>query len=359
MTQAGTTLFSIGCEIKGLQPTDAIDFFVEEAPDHDLEVEEVASTQYRISSPFGVIDLEFAQLPLKMNLSSASSERLYMLKETMDFHFGNQGGMLADETQPTDLIWSGNLFQDPFPPNFVEGEVLRSTRVSENFQRVRITGEKIERYFEEAMHFKLLYPQKSGRAPVWPEVDENGRTLWPTGEDELARPVYTVHTVNEQKRYLEFDVYLHEGGPTALWAQNLKTGDKIGLMGPAGGEMPKVASLCMIGDETALPAIARILKGLSPDVTGQVIIHVGDLRDEQKLDAPVGMNVRWLPRADGNYEVALEAAKAVCHSADDFEYFWFAGKKSVARKMRQHFRDTVGYEGGNSYIVGFWEATKR
>ncbi|WP_319531789.1 siderophore-interacting protein [uncultured Cohaesibacter sp.] len=101
------------------------------------------------------------------------------------------------------------------------------------------------------MHFRLIYPQKHGVKPVWPYLNEARRTVWPEGDEALMRPIYTVRTIDREARSFDFDIFMHEGGPTANWAQRVEEGCEIGLLGPAGGWMPKADHMLMAGDETA------------------------------------------------------------------------------------------------------------
>ncbi|MFT4012604.1 MAG: siderophore-interacting protein [Paracoccus sp. (in: a-proteobacteria)] len=125
-----------------------------------------------------------------------------------------------------------------------------------NFLRVRVSGPEAARFATGGLHFRLLLPP-AGRAPVWPRVAASGRTDWPEGKDALHRPVYTV--LNHGGDWLDFDIFRHDGSPTCDWAEAGPVGQTVGLIGPGGGWCPEGESLRLFGDETALPAIIRIL----------------------------------------------------------------------------------------------------
>lgn len=124
------------------------------------------------------------------------------------------------------------------------------------FVRVRLAAPDAERFAQGGLHFRLLMAP-AGRAPVWPRVAENGRTRWPEGEDALHRPVYTVAA--QAQDWIEFDIFRHAGSPTCDWADRARPGDVVGVIGPGGGWCPDTGPLWLFGDETALPAIARML----------------------------------------------------------------------------------------------------
>ena len=114
----------------------------------------------------------------------------------------------------------------------------------------------------------------------------NGRTRWPEGADALHRPVYTVAA--QQDDWLDFDIFRHDGSPTCDWAEAARPGDTVGVIGPGGGWCPEAPRLWLFGDETALPAIARML-----DLArGEVRAHLrcapedpGPLADDPRVTA--------------------------------------------------------------------------
>ncbi len=55
------------------------------------------------------------------------------------------------------------------------------------------------------------------------------------------------------------------------------------MTGPGGGDVPAADRLVLAGDETALPAIARILEGLPAEVHAVVRVEVQDETQEIAL----------------------------------------------------------------------------
>jgi NADPH-dependent ferric siderophore reductase len=141
-------------------------------------------------------------------------------------------------------------------PGLALMRVVSVARRSPNFLRVRLQGAEAARFSEGSLHFRLLVPPV-GRVPVWPRVAETGRTFWPEGPDALHRPVYTV--VAQAGDWLDFDIFLHHGSPTCDWALSRAEGSEVGIVGPGGGWCPEADNLHLFGDETALPAILRML----------------------------------------------------------------------------------------------------
>ncbi|WP_062563134.1 siderophore-interacting protein [Paracoccus aminovorans] len=188
------------------------------------------------------------------------------------------------------------------------------------FIRVRLAGEEAGRFGTGALHFRLLLPPE-GRAPQWPRVAPNGRTVWPEGADAPHRAVYT--TAAQQDDWLEFDIFRHAGSPTCDWADRARPGDPVGIIGPGGGGIPNAARLWLFGDETALPAIARILTEAPGRVSASLCCRPEDM-------GALAQDPR-VTRCD-DLLAALDAADLA--GAPD-RHIWFAGPAEAARAARQ------------------------
>ncbi|MCV6600386.1 MAG: siderophore-interacting protein [Cohaesibacter sp.] len=345
-------IFKLESWIPGLSPDQALALFEAEATEHGLSFSRIVDHQHRIETEIGMIDIAIFDKVVRLKVSAPNKEDVYLLKESIDDHIKHA---LNQTNSP--LIWSGDLPQDLMPPNFRKARITSVQPIGHTYIRITLAADDIDRFFEGGMHFRLLFPKKSGNDPVWPYIDEDGRTIWPTGDQELMRPVYTVRKIDKEKPAFDFDVFLHEGGPTAEWACQAKKGDEIGLMGPSGGWIPQADYFLLAGDETAIPAIARILETLPPTSRGQVFLSVKKQDDQLKITHPQGMTLEWVVRQDGAHEKLLErASQAVLPERGDV-FVWFAAKKSEARKAKHHFRGEKGFNTKNSYIAGYWEET--
>src|SRR5690606_36373167 len=147
------------------------------------------------------------------------------------------------------------------PAFFREITVVSSSRIAPHLHRVRFAGVDLERFAHGGLHIRLLLPPE-GRSPVWPSLGADGLLAWPSGEDALTVRVYTIRAIDAVAGWIDVDFVLHPGSdsPAALFAQNAVAGDVIGMIGPGGGHIPEAENLLLLGDDTALPAIARILE---------------------------------------------------------------------------------------------------
>lgn len=73
---------------------------------------------------------------------------------------------------------------------------------------------------------------------------------------------YTVSAFDKERQTCEMLIYLHDRGVGSKWAQNLKAGDRIGLMGPTSRIKYKIdyEAHFIFGDETSIGLMQFIVK---------------------------------------------------------------------------------------------------
>ena len=195
-------------------------------------------------------------------------------------------------------VWEGERSARR-PANLSLARVARVERLSPSYTRVTIEGADLARFAIGGMHFRLLFgPEGEG----WPETDDNGVTQWPGGAAAWHRPVYTTRqiTCNGAAARLSFDVFRHAGGRVSDWTETLAPGTEVALTGPGGDARVSDAPWqALIGDETALPVIARKLALLPAETTGAAVLLVPHRADIQQLSHPEGMVLNWLIRSEG------------------------------------------------------------
>jgi len=211
-------------------------------------------------------------------------------------------------------------------------EVVASERISPSYQRVTVRGPGLSRFEKGGLHFRLLFgPEGLG----WPEADQNGVTQWPGGAAAWHRPVYTVRNLlpTDGDIRMEFDVFLHDGGRVTDWCNAMSPGAEIVLAGPAGGRGgPEAGWQGFVGDETALPVIARLLAELAPDARGQAILIVPCAEDIQEIEHPPGITLHWALRDNGASPVT--ALDLLQMPASDRAVF-FAAEAAEAQEARR------------------------
>ncbi|WP_375691061.1 siderophore-interacting protein [Pseudooceanicola sp. LIPI14-2-Ac024] len=312
--------------------------------EYGLPVEDTA-TGLRVTYAMGVVTLDVTSAGFAVEIAASSPDQLYNLRESVIY--------LLDHVAPEAsgaMRWTGVGAEGRRPPNFHLATVLEVRRVSANFLRIELACDGIAALSVGGMHFSLLIPP-AGRTPRWPELNDKGRTVWPKEADVLHRAPYTFVTLDAAAGRFSFDVYEHAGGGTTLWARAAMPGAQVGIMGPGGGDLPPGDHLVMAGDETALPAIRRIL-ALSPaDRRGHVFVELGDPADICEMPRPAGMALTWVTRGQG--ATLWDHLEAAPLEPDTF--VWVAAEQALGRRAKAHFR-TRGVTAARSYLTGYWVA---
>lgn len=68
----------------------------------------------------------------------------------------------------------------------------------------------------------------------------------------MAPPSYTTRAIDPDGQWLDFDVFIHEGGYTSGWCAGCQPGETVAVSGPGGGTLGGSAWIGLVGDETAL-----------------------------------------------------------------------------------------------------------
>jgi NADPH-dependent ferric siderophore reductase len=203
----------------------------------------------------------------------------------------------------------------------------------------------------------LLVPRIGDAAPDWPRVAKDGRIVWPQGSHGVALRSYTARRQDPAAREVEIDFVLHGDGPAAAWAAAAVPGAPLGVAGGASlGERP-AGQLLLAGDETALPAISRILGEAAATTVGTALIEVAGPAEEQPLDAPAGMTVRWLHRGDvspGESTLLADAVAALDRPAGNDLFAWVGAESATVRTIRADLRGRWGLGRSQHHAIGYW-----
>ncbi|MFT4028721.1 MAG: siderophore-interacting protein, partial [Protaetiibacter sp.] len=111
-----------------------------------------------------------------------------------------------------------------------------------------------------------------------------------------------------------------------------------------------------LGDETALPAIARWLEELPATARGVVAIEIEDAAEQHVLHAPDGMEITWLPRDGapaGTGTRLADFARGLAVPAGSQPYVWAAGETHAVKPLR-HWARELGLGKEQAHITGYW-----
>jgi NADPH-dependent ferric siderophore reductase len=172
--------------------------------------------------------------------------------------------------------------------------LLRAHALTPRMRRLVLGGEDLAGFDSPGFddHVKLFFPGLGGEVPAFERVE--GEIRW-AGERPEARD-YTPRAFDSEAREITIDFVIHEGGVAAGWAAKAEPGDGLVMGGPRGSmlmEGPADWHL-LLGDATALPAIARRLEELPAGTRAIVAVEVADAGEEQALRTQAELDLRWL-----------------------------------------------------------------
>lgn len=210
---------------------------------------------------------------------------------------------------------------------------------------------------------RVLIPPP-GEDLVLPEVDDSWRASYPPGAAEPAPRVYTLsdHRRVDGDVVVDLDIVLHAGGVGSAWVRDCRPGDTVGLVEPHGvyAAAPHVGWQLLVADLTGLPALARILRGLSPEQRAEAVVVVPDPADELPLPSMADVEVTWLT-VDDPGEIGDTLTRVVTTRglppADVIggRYLWLAGEARASRAVRRHLRRELGWPQHDFYTCGYWQ----
>ncbi len=302
------------------------------------------------------------------------------------------------------------------PYVLARAEVRAVERVSPNFVRVTFGGSELDEFGTPGdvydARIKLVFPPASG---ILPDIDRETDDWWgaylAVPEDErgsmrtysireLRTPAAEHVEASGTEVVVDFVLHLAPGltGPASLWASSAAVGDELWIVGPRRGREDRsgieyapgaASSVVLVGDETAAPAIARILEDAPRELRGIAFIEVPTADDALPIAAPDGVEVHWLPRGDaahglrviptvldylgdtGHTEIAVQDAEGEdlvwetpiysgsgealgAAAADVDRYFWIAGESGVVTTLRRHLVKDLGIDRAQVAFMGYW-----
>lgn len=291
------------------------------------------------------------------------------------------------------------------PFRFFHVHVTRVVDLTPSFRRVTFVGEDLDHFADPGwdQRIKLVLPAARGGYRHLPEGG-SWYTRW-RALDEAERPPIRTYTTRAVRRRsggteVDIDVVLHgTTGPAARWAQSARPGTEAVLLGPDAGFdgvpggvdfiPPRVTERFLLGgDETAAPAISRVLEDLPVSARGVAVVELPTSADVTYLPTHPGIEMRVRGRdgrAHGELLVAevVRAASELCPAGTPQEveeididrdllwevprtakggaalkrtslYAWLAGEAGAVRAMRRHLVAGHGLDRRTVAFMGYW-----
>jgi NADPH-dependent ferric siderophore reductase len=237
--------------------------------------------------------------------------------------------------------------------------VLRSEQLTPHMIRIVAGGEGLGKFtpndFTDA-YVKIIFSRPGVEYPE-PFDLQTIRAQLPREQWPKMRS-YTVRSYDESAGELAIDfVYHGDEGLAGPWAAQARPGDELLLSGPGGAYAPRDEAdwHLLVGDESALPAIAATLEAIPPGSPVSAIILVADESEEQPLVTKADAQITWLHRSAGGDLV--EAVRGL-EFGDAVVQAFVHGEAGFVRKLRRHLVDERGVDRELLSISGYWRYGK-
>jgi NADPH-dependent ferric siderophore reductase len=238
------------------------------------------------------------------------------------------------------------------------GVVTRVEQLTPNMVRVVVGGAGLAGLNAGAYtdhYIKVLFPPPG---VTYPEPFDNAsiresmpREAWP-----VVR-TYTIRRWLPEVQEMWVDFVVHgDAGIAGPWAARAQPGDPFRFMGPGGGYTPNPAANwhLLVGDESALPAIAAALDGMPAGARVRAFIEVADAAEEQKLETAGDAEITWLRRADRPVgEALVEAVRGLEFPPGEVHAF-VHGEATFVKELRAHLRLDRDLPMSQLSISGYW-----
>lgn len=209
-------------------------------------------------------------------------------------------------------------------------------------------------------NIKLQIPPAGVASPQWPGMDPAGRTAWPAHHPQPVSRTYTIRRLDEAAGELDIDFVLHgDEGPASSWAARAQIGDELGIAASGGVGASTADWYLLVGDHTAVPAIAALLESLPETARGHAIIEVPDEGEQQIIASHSQIQVQWLhshdvaPGTTGALERAVQAIE--WPDAQAIPFVWVGAESSAARAIRKYLREERGLDRRRMLVIGYWK----
>ncbi len=153
---------------------------------------------------------------------------------------------------------------------------------------------------------------------------------------------------------LVLDVVLHDVGLVTEWVvRDDCVGSTVTVTEPKGSfAMPVDAAwLMLVGDLTAMPAMARIAESVEAPTR-----IWAEVPDELPGYLPDSVDVTWLETPSGGHSRLAEVAEGIDWPAGE-GYFWMAGESAQMRAIRRYLMRERGLPSTAYDVMGYWRVS--
>jgi NADPH-dependent ferric siderophore reductase len=231
--------------------------------------------------------------------------------------------------------------------------VKRVQAITPRMVRVTFTSPELANFGWNgpAAHIKVIFVDPAQAAA-------SGAAAAPA-EPRPTMRTYTPRRFDRDTRELDVDFVLHGEGPASTWASQAAVGQSLMIGGPGRNYVidPNAEWFVLIGDDSAIPAIATILEHLPPTARATAFIEVVDGADEFPFYSGANATIHWLHRGDDVKKAGaqLEAAVRALTFPPGAGRVYVACEADAVRRIRRHLLTERGMSRDHIVTRGYWK----
>lgn len=239
-----------------------------------------------------------------------------------------------------------------------EAQVVRTEWITPHMVRVVLGGEGLAGFAageNTDQYLKLVFAPEGVSYPE-PFDMERVRKEFPREQWPILR-TYTVRSWDAALRELTVDFVVHgDEGLAGPWAARAQVGDTMHFAGPGGDYAPSASAdwHLLVGDESALPAIAVSMERMPAGAVVHAFVEVEGSEEEQKVVTPDGTEITWLHRGDRPVgELLVAAVRGLEFPAGEVSAF-VHGEAGFVKDLRRHLRLERQIPREQLSVSGYW-----
>jgi NADPH-dependent ferric siderophore reductase len=209
--------------------------------------------------------------------------------------------------------------------------VARIERLGEGFAAITFTGEALADFTSLSFddHVKFMF------------ADEDGTQV---------RRDYTPRRFSREARALVIEFALHGDGKASRWARSAVVGQQVLVGGPRGSMILPLELdwHLLVGDATALPAIARRLEELPAASRAIVFVHA-EPGDRRAFAGRADVDLRWFDTAEG-----LVAGLQALVMPEGRGFAWGGGEAALMARAREVLNEK-GIPRAATRVSAYWK----
>lgn len=232
-------------------------------------------------------------------------------------------------------------------------------QLSPSIVRLVFIGDELNSFpvDQESGYVKLLFAAEGQQSVDGQQLDDKAYFK------NLHKRTFTIRDFNPDTNNLHIDGICHsfghpDQGPANAWLESVEVGHQIWVSGPGDKKIiyPFADWFFLIGDMTALPAIAVNLAQLPTDARGYAVIEVIDQADITDLAKPDNVQLHWVvnPSPKTANTLLADAARALPWQKGT-PAVWAAGEFELMRAMRRYFKNDCSVPKENIYASSYWK----